>query len=81
MTLKSGKLVCCWAFVGAWETGREPESNTFSIEWPPRSGRKQSFPEIDRAEMFSLEEAHVRINERQRPFLARLVAALEKTHG
>ena len=74
--LKSGKEVFAWAFAGDWETGREPISNTFELEWPPRSGKKESFPEIDRAEMFSIEEANQKINERQKPFLARLVHAL-----
>ena len=73
ITLKSGKVVHCWAFAGHWEEGRIPLSNSFSIEWPPRSGVKQSFPEIDRAELFTVEEAYRKINERQRPFLARLV--------
>jgi predicted NUDIX family NTP pyrophosphohydrolase len=47
-------------------------SNTFEIEWPPRSGKRQRFPEVDRAEWFSLEQAHEKINEGQRPLLARL---------
>ena len=71
--LKSGKLVHAWAFAGRWEDGRVPESNCFEIEWPPRSGRTQRFPEIDRAEMFLIAEARTRINERQVPFLDRLV--------
>ena len=47
-------------------------SNTFEIEWPPRSGKRQRFPEVDRAEWFTLAEAHEKINEGQRPLLARL---------
>lgn len=47
-------------------------SNTFEIEWPPRSGKRQHFPEVDRAEWFTLEEAHDKINQGQRPLLARL---------
>ena len=74
--LKSRKLVHAWAFAGSWEDGRKPTSNEFEIEWPPRSGRKHSFPEIDRAEMFTLEEARRKINEQQQPFLDRLVDAL-----
>lgn len=81
ITLKSGKEVHAWAFSGDWKPGRFPNSNTFEIEWPPRSGRKQEFPEIDRAEMFSLAEARVRINERQRPFLDRLSELLGKNTG
>ena len=74
--LKSGKQVYGFAFAGIWEDGRLPDSNTFEIEWPPRSGRKQAFPEIDRAEMFLLEEAHQKINKRQQPFLDRLAEFL-----
>ena len=47
-------------------------SNTFEIEWPPRSGRKQSFPEVDRAGWFTLEEAREKILSGQRAFLDRL---------
>lgn len=74
--LKSGKEVHGWAFAGQWEDGRIPQSNRFEIEWPPRSGKKQSFPEIDRAEMFSIESAREKINERQAPFLERLLEHL-----
>ena len=75
--LKNGKEVLAWAFSGDWASGREPQSNTFQIEWPPRSGRIQAFPEIDRAEMFDIDEARRKINDGQRPFLDRLVAALQ----
>ncbi|RZN08329.1 NUDIX hydrolase [Bradyrhizobium genosp. SA-3] len=51
---------------------RSIRSNTFEIEWPPRSGKRQSFPEVDRAEWFTLEEAQERINAGQRPLLDRL---------
>ena len=44
---RGGKRVEAWAFAGEWAGGR-PNSNTFEMEWPPRSGKKQSFPEIDR---------------------------------
>lgn len=70
--LKGGKEVHAWAFAGDWEHGRRPESNLFEMEWPPRSGQRQSFPEIDRAEMFALDEAKQKINERQLPFIDRL---------
>lgn len=49
-------------------------SNTFEIEWPPRSGRRQAFPEIDRAEWFDLAAARAKINEAQRSLLERLEA-------
>jgi predicted NUDIX family NTP pyrophosphohydrolase len=47
-------------------------SNTFEIEWPPKGGRMQNFPEIDRAEWFDLPAAHAKILEGQRPLLDRL---------
>jgi predicted NUDIX family NTP pyrophosphohydrolase len=47
-------------------------SNTFEIEWPPRSGRPQSFPEIDRAEWFSVADAREKLNPAQAEFLDRL---------
>ncbi len=47
-------------------------SNTFEMEWPPRSGRTQSFPEIDRAEWFTVEEAREKLNPAQAEFLDRL---------
>ena len=49
------------------------KSNTFEIEWPPKGGRMQSFPEIDRAEWFDLPSARAKILEGQRPLLDRLV--------
>jgi predicted NUDIX family NTP pyrophosphohydrolase len=47
-------------------------SNTFTIEWPPRSGRQQEFPEIDRAEWFPVEQARAKLNPAQADFLDRL---------
>ena len=52
-------------------------SNTFEIEWPPRSGRKRDFPEVDRAGWFDLASARGRINEAQRTFLDRLAKIME----
>ena len=53
-------------------------SNTFSLEWPPRSGRSAEFPEVDRAGWFSLEAAAGKINAAQAEFLTRLRAALDQ---
>jgi predicted NUDIX family NTP pyrophosphohydrolase len=53
------------------------QSNVFEMEWPPRSGRRQSFPEVDRAAWFTLDEAHVRIVAGQRPLLDALRAMLD----
>jgi predicted NUDIX family NTP pyrophosphohydrolase len=53
-------------------------SNTFECEWPPRSGRQQRFPEVDRAAWFALDEARQRINPAQAELLDRLAAALDQ---
>ena len=71
----SGKIVKAWAFAG--DCLGKTRSNTFTMEWPPKSGRQQEFPEVDRAEWFSLEEACKRINRGQEPFLGRLAAHLK----
>lgn len=66
-----GKVVQAWAFEG----DADPTAitcNTFSMEWPPRSGRQQTFPEIDRAAWFPIEEATQRILKGQTPFLIEL---------
>jgi predicted NUDIX family NTP pyrophosphohydrolase len=68
---KSGKRVTAWAAAGDLDPSAI-RSNTFTMEWPPRSGRTQEFPEIDRAEWFPLEEARERINPAQAAFLDRL---------
>jgi len=65
---KGGKLVMCWAAEGNLDPATIV-SNTFDIEWPPRSGKLRSFPEIDRAGWFAFEEARRLINERQVAFL------------
>ena len=69
---KGGKNVHAWAV----ECDCSPEalkSNTFTIEWPPHSGRVQEFPEVDRAEFFGMEEAKKKIN----PAQVKLLLALE----
>lgn len=73
---KGGKIVQAWAFEGDCPTNFVAVSNTFDLEWPPRSGRIQQFPEIDRAEFFSIEEARRKIKEAQIAFLDRLIEAL-----
>jgi len=69
-----GKRVQAWAFEADFDTARIV-SNHFTMEWPPRSGRMQSFPEVDRGEWSALEIARSRILKSQRPFLDRLEAA------
>jgi len=71
-----GKVVTAWALEGDCAPA-EVRSNTFSMEWPPKSGHKKEFPEIDRAEWFSVEEARKRMLKGQIPFLDRLVEHLQ----
>jgi len=70
-----GKIISVWAVEGDCSADTI-SSNTFSIEWPPKSGRKKEFPEIDRAAWFRLEEARVRIVKGQVGFLERLMSQL-----
>ena len=65
---KGGKVVQAWAFEGDCDLD-QIKSNTFSMEWPPRSGKMVEFPEVDRAEFFSLKKAKEKINEAQIPLL------------
>ena len=69
---KGGKTVHAWAVEVNSDAAVVQVSNSFELEWPPRSGKRQTFPEIDRAEFFSLEEAAIKINQAQRAFLERL---------
>ena len=73
---KGGKIVHAWAFEGDCPANFIAVSNSFELEWPQRSGRMQPFPEIDRAEFFSIEEARGKIKEAQISFLDRLIEAL-----
>jgi predicted NUDIX family NTP pyrophosphohydrolase len=68
---KSGKVVRAWGLAGDLDAGAI-RSNTFEMEWPPRSGRRASFPEVDRAEWFGLAEAREKINTAQVALLDRL---------
>lgn len=70
---KSGKRVECWAAEADFDPA-ELRSNSFSMEWPPRSGTQREFPEVDRAEWFPLEAAREKINPAQADLLDRLVA-------
>lgn len=68
---RSGKHVHAWAFQGDCDP-RTIRSNTFEIEWPPRSGKRQSFPEVDKAEFFALADGRLKMLEAETPFLDRL---------
>jgi predicted NUDIX family NTP pyrophosphohydrolase len=74
-----GKRVTAWAVEGDLDPDRI-ESNTFELEWPPRSGRRQEFPEIDRASWFDLETARRKVVKGQVPLLDRLERALGENH-
>jgi predicted NUDIX family NTP pyrophosphohydrolase len=76
---KGGKTVYAWAFEGDLPEAFELKSNSFEIEWPPRSGKLKQFSEIDRAEFFREEVARRKMNPAQAPFLDRLLAALHRT--
>ena len=67
----SGKVVSAWVMEGDLDV-REVRSNSFEMEWPPRSGRTQEFPEVDRAGWFGLEEARRKILRGQLSFIDRL---------
>jgi predicted NUDIX family NTP pyrophosphohydrolase len=68
---KGGKVVTAYAAEGDLDAGAV-RSNTFELEWPPRSGRVQAFPEIDRAAWFGLDEAREKLLPAQAAFLERL---------
>jgi predicted NUDIX family NTP pyrophosphohydrolase len=68
---KGGKVVHAWAFEGDCNP-TQIKSNTFSIEWPPKSGNQTEFPEVDHAEFFNLEAAKKKINQAQIPLLEEL---------
>ena len=71
----SSKVLTVWAADGDLDA-TAAVSNTFALEWPPRSGRMQEFPEIDRAAWFPVEEARTKLVKGQVPFLDRLLEAL-----
>ena len=68
---KSGKVITAYAAAGDLDPDAI-RSNTFTTEWPPRSGRMQEFPEVDRAGWFSLDEAAEKLNPAQAELLVRL---------
>ena len=78
ITQKGGKIVHAWAFAGECDTTCIV-SNTFQMEWPPRSGKFTTCPEVDRACFFSLTEAKQKINAAQIAFLEELQQLRRKT--
>ena len=75
---RGGKQVDAFALEGEFDVERL-SSNTFEIEWPPRSGRRQAFPEVDRAAWFSPDEARQKINQAQRQLIDRLEELSRRT--
>jgi len=73
---KAGKVVQAWALEGDLDAAAI-RSNTFTLQWPPRSGRMKEFPEIDRAQWFPVDQARERINPAQAVFLDRLTGRFE----
>ncbi len=72
---RAGKVVEAWAAEGRFDPAAL-ESNTFSLEWPPRSGNQEEFPEVDRAEWFDPALAQQKIIPAQAPFIDRLLERL-----
>jgi predicted NUDIX family NTP pyrophosphohydrolase len=72
---RGGKHVIAFALEGDLDP-KTLRSNVFEMEWPPKSGRRQAFPEVDRAEWFSPQEGQQKILAAQRPFIVRLLATL-----
>ena len=69
------KIVTAWAIEGDFDPA-DLKSNLFEMEWPPKSGRRQSFPEVDRAQWFSPAEARGKILNGQSEFISRLLEAI-----
>jgi predicted NUDIX family NTP pyrophosphohydrolase len=74
---KSGKLIYAWA-VESDADASVVKSNTFELEWPPRSGKKISIPEVDKAEWFTAEAAREKILPGQAAFITELEILLSK---
>ena len=68
---KGGKYVQAWALEGDVDPGKI-SSNEFEIEWPPRSGKKKKFPEVDKAAWFTIDEAKIKMNAAQLELIERL---------
>lgn len=74
---KGGKIVHAWAFEGDCDPTTH-QCNLFTLEWPPKSGLQQQFPEIDRAEFFDFATAREKIKDRQRPLIDELERLLKE---
>jgi len=79
VTQRSGKIVIAWAFQDDFDPSNL-RSNTFEMEWPPRSGKKKTFLEVDRAAFFSFEGAREKMHPAEFELLARLMQQLQPSH-
>lgn len=77
---KNNKIVHAWAVEADFDASKI-KSNTFETEWPPRSGRMQTFPEMDRVGWFSASQAKEKANEAQRAFIDRVIELLGGNTG
>src|SRR5437667_1989423 len=75
---KGGKVVHAWAFEGDLPESFVCKSNLFEMEWPPHSGKREEFPEVDQACFFSEEDARRKIKSTQVPLLDRLCAVINR---
>jgi predicted NUDIX family NTP pyrophosphohydrolase len=78
--LSSGKVITAWAVEGDCDAAAI-RSNAFSMEWPPKSGKMQEFPEVDRAAWFTLPAANEKIHPAQQEFLVRLAAIVRENQS
>ncbi len=74
---KGGKVVYAWAFQGDYDASRPIVSNRFEMQWPPGSGQIRSFPEVDKAQFFSIKEAKSKLRESQWPLIERLIERID----
>lgn len=77
---KGGKVVHAWAFEGDWQACDGFQCNNFRMEWPPRSGKFQQFPEVDHIVWMNTEMALRKINQAQSAFIQRLIEKLNQVH-
>ena len=77
-TQTNNKIVHAWAFRTESSGHIEISCNTFEMEWPPHSGKKQKFPEVDKGQFFSIKEARIKIYSAQVVFIDRLLEYLKK---
>ncbi|MGE5681707.1 MAG: NUDIX domain-containing protein [Bacillota bacterium] len=75
---KGGKIVHAWAIEFTGEVNFDNSKSLFTIEWPPKSGKSQKFPEVDKAEFFFLKEAKEKIKPAQAEFIDKLVEFLKE---